>query len=618
MTEKTKKFIERVKKVHGEKYDYSKTEYTRAKDKITVTCHEKDEFGYEHGDFRLRACNHLGGVGCPKCGGRFIYTKEEWCRKANKVHNNKYDYSLITDTRGQTTGEIICPIHGVFPQELSSHLMGCGCPKCNGGVADTKDGFVKSANEVHGSYYTYDNFVYVNRKTTGLITCPRHGDFEQTPDAHLRGSGCKKCKSSILENIVLKRLNDNNIPYIFQSDFTGTHKYKADFEIRDAKLIIECQGEQHFYPTKFSSKTSDEKAKSLLSERIAQDKSKYETATSMGYDVLYFYIPKYFHNNTYHKSVPFYKGKNVFTDVNELISHVKVLMPKDSNHDLFYDFLQDFTNNVSNDLTVVGDSMLKCKNFIISFVKLKPNKRDSLNSITRMYKKRNYTTIHIFEDEYLNHRQIVIDKLRHIIGIDNIGKKRKIYARKCTIREISKHVAEDFINLNHIQGFVASTVYLGAFLGGELIGVMTFLRETPHRWMLSRFCTDNNSVSCGVGGKLFKYFIDTYEPTIVKTFADKRWTQKDDNLYTKLGFHVDGNVSPDYHYFRPSCNERLHKFGFRKQILHKKYGLPLTMTELEMTQKLGYERIWDCGLIRYVYENTAISQCDNPSQDEIE
>jgi hypothetical protein len=192
--------------------------------------------------------------------------------------------------------------------------------------------------------------------------------------------------------------------------------------------------------------------------------------------------------------------------------------------------------------------------------------------------------------------------LSHILGFDTKNKK-KIYARKCTISEIGMDEAKSFLDLNHIQGFVPSSVYLGAFYDDEIIGVMTFLEESENKWILNRFASDNNSICCGVGGKMFKYFVTKYNPLTVKSFADKRWTFSDDNIYAKIGFKKEVSSYPDYHYVRQDKCERLHKFNFRKQKLSKKYGFPLTMTEREMTKELGYERIWDCGLIRYVYNN---------------
>lgn len=78
---------------------------------------------------------------------------------------------------------------------------------------------------------------------------------------------------------------------------------------------------------------------------------------------------------------------------------------------------------------------------------------------------------------------------------------------------------------------------------------------------------------------------------------------KDNNIYTKLGFKFNSFVRPSYWYYKQSDGcIRLHKFGFRKQLLHKRYNLPLSMTENEMVKRLGYTKIWDCGLIKYVWK----------------
>ena len=196
-------------------------------------------------------------------------------------------------------------------------------------------------------------------------------------------------------------------------------------------------------------------------------------------------------------------------------------------------------------------------------------------------------------------------KLYHLLRI-NENNYEKISARKCSINIITKHEAETFLKVNHIQGFVSSTVYLGCFYGEKLIGVMSFKNENKknNKWELTRFATDNNFLCRGVGGKLFKYFVNLFEPLEVKSFADRRWTiDINENVYTKLGFKLDKILPPDYMYFNYNEGyERKHKFGFRKHILHKKYNLPLTMTETEMTKELGYDKIWNCGLLKYVWK----------------
>ena len=219
--------------------------------------------------------------------------------------------------------------------------------------------------------------------------------------------------------------------------------------------------------------------------------------------------------------------------------------------------------------------------------------------------KNGISLIQIFEDEYNFHKDIVLSKLSHLLGISS--NLQKIYARKCVIKEIDKNTAELFLDKHHIQGFASASVYIGGYFNDKLVGVMSFLKENDANWTLNR-CATHNSYNCiGLCGKMFKYFIRKYEFTEIKSFADRRWTlDETNNLYTKLGFVLAEKIRPSYTYYNSSVNryKRYHKFSFRKKLLHKKFDLPLTMTETEMIKKIGYDRIWDCGLIKYVYKQT--------------
>ena len=137
---------------------------------------------------------------------------------------------------------------------------------------------------------------------------------------------------------------------------------------------------------------------------------------------------------------------------------------------------------------------------------------------------------------------------------------------------------------------------------------MTFLRTKGNSWILNRFCTNHNVICCGIGGKLFKFFVKEYNPDCIVSFADRRWcVNENDNLYIKIGFHLSQIMPPDYRYVssKTSYRIRYHKFNFRKQLILKRFpnsGITENMTEKEMTEKLGYYRVWDCGLFKYVWE----------------
>lgn len=226
---------------------------------------------------------------------------------------------------------------------------------------------------------------------------------------------------------------------------------------------------------------------------------------------------------------------------------------------------------------------------------------------TNLCKNAGIKLIHIFEDEYTYKKDIVLNKISHILGISDDCEK--IMGRKCVIKEIDNYTAAEFLDKFHIQGSTSFSVSYGAFYNGNLVAVMSFKRkkaDSNNEWELVRFASDYSYVCQGVGGKLFKHFIREFSPEKVLSFADRRWTiNEDKNVYTCLGFKNDGYTKPSYYYINTKISKhRFHKFGFRKERLLKKYGdrLSPNMTESEMAKALGFDRIWDCGLIRYVWK----------------
>ena len=586
-------WIEEVNRIHKNKYDYSKTHYTKAKENVTIICHQKDELGVEHGEFVVRAGNHMAGIGCPKCAGKYVPTTEEWIERAKKVHGDRYDYSKTKYCGSNKMVTITCPKHGDFEQTAYSHLSGNGCPMCNGGVSMTQKEFIDGAKRVHNGKYDYDNAKYVNAREKGAIKCHRHGIFYQTPEQHLRGQGCPKCKSSKLENIVIKLLDDNNIDYVYQ--YRLSNNLICDFLLEKERIIIECQGEQHYVPTFFggdSNKNMVEKAFKLLQ---VSDLDKYKTAIDDGYDVVYFTIPKYFSNKEIDIKAGFYEDKCIITKKNNLLELIKGKDKLDIVETTFKLFCSDVKQHITRDVLVQNDT-IRYKNYLIIFQPLVEMGRNRLNDRRRAFVKQGYKVVIIYEDEYLNTKDIVLNKLKHIFNL-SVGKK--IMARKCFVKTIDKDVAKKFLNENHVQGYVNSTLHLGAFNEDTLVGVMSFIQE-GRNWNLSRFASDNVSICSGIGGKLFQYFLKNYEYDTIKSFADKRWTcDEKDNIYCKLGFKLVGSVPCDYYYIKEGECQRDHKFKFRKKILHRKYGLDMSLTETAMTEKLGYKRIWNCGLLKY-------------------
>ena len=429
--------------------------------------------------------------------------------------------------------------------------------------------FIEKARQIHNDKYDYSKVNYVNSRTKVCIICPTHGEFWQTPHNHLKGYGCAECgkEKSHLPKITIE-------DFISKSKERHGNKYdysKAYYKTWDAKVCIICPEHGEFWQTPSNHingsgcpKCANEKRKNAL-----------------------------------------LKDTKLFVDVATLIHDEE---PKDEIVSLFSEIEhQQHNREILNGMEI--DIFIPPLKLGIEYNGLRwhseefgKDHRYHLDKLNKCNEK-GIRLIQIFEDEWINHREICESKLKQICGLNT---NPKIYARKCEIREISdKTEAYEFLDKNHIQGRTVCTIALGAYYQNNLVGVMTFKKEKEGYWDLNRFATDINYQCVGIGGKLFKYFTRNYPFIEIKSFADRRWTtDPTNNLYTKLGFAFDSFVPPTYWYHNPKINPyiRFHKFGFRKQHLHKQYGLPLTMTEREMTETLGYTRIWDCGLIKYVYK----------------
>ena len=249
----TEQFIEEAKSVHNDKYDYSKVNYINSQEKVCIICPE-------HGEFWQTPSHHLQGHGCSKCSNLLIsenmkLLNEEFIDNAKKMHGDKYDYSKVEYKDYRTKVCIICPVHGEFWQTPTNHLCGEGCPQC--GLQkrvfkrmETNISFIEKANIIHNYGYNYDKIEYNGCKNKICIICPEHGEFWQTPDAHINGEGCPKCKSSHLENEMRLFLTENNIKFKEQYKDLWLGLQSIDFYLPDYKVGIECQGEQHFKPIK--------------------------------------------------------------------------------------------------------------------------------------------------------------------------------------------------------------------------------------------------------------------------------------------------------------------------------------------------------------------------------
>lgn len=230
------KFISGAKKVHGDKYDYSKSIYKGCKKKIKIVCPT-------HGEFEQIAGSHLEGSGCKGC---FIQkktkTKDDFIKQANDIHNCKYDYCLVDYKNSYTEIKIVCPTHGVFQQRPGGHLAGKGCFLCSiKKQTKINEQFVEQAQRIHKNKYNYSMVGYKGNKIKIKIICKIHGEFEQTPGSHLSGRGCPKCSST-------KRKKTTE-EFIREAALIHGNKYDyslVDYKGGSCKIKIICKSHGEF------------------------------------------------------------------------------------------------------------------------------------------------------------------------------------------------------------------------------------------------------------------------------------------------------------------------------------------------------------------------------------
>ena len=328
----TNSVIERFRKIHGDRYDYSLVEYKNMNTPVSIICNI-------HGIFTQTPHNHLKGNNCPICAKEENANRKRmsigtFIERARKIHGDKYDYSQVEYKNNRTKVFIICPIHGGFWQMPCEHLKGSGCKQCALEYTaelrkkKSKIEFESRANKIHHNKYIYDISTYNGNEELITIYCPIHGQFTQRVHDHLQGCGCPKC------GLKLSKAEDEIIEYI--------ERFNIKVEKRNKTLI-----------------------------------SPYE---------LDIYLP----------------DKHIAIEYNGLIWH--------------------------------SEKFGRDKNYHV-------NKTKQCND-------KGVRLIHIFEDEWLEKPLIVKSMLSNLLGVTS----KKLFARKCIVKEVESKIANNFMENNNIQG----------------------------------------------------------------------------------------------------------------------------------------------------------------------
>ena len=494
-------------------------------------------------------------------------TTEEFIVKAKSIHGDRYDYSKVEYVNSRTKLCIICPVHGEFWQTSREHLTTKGCPKCSlenfkhPNRLTTED-FVNRSNKVHNHKYDYSKSKFKSIRNKVIITCPIHGDFEQTPKRHMNGQGCPLCGKEKAQNRNGNYTNARKNITSFKEDINKIfgNKYEVIGEYINNKTKIEIYCKEKYKDG------SEHGSFFARPDCLIQGHG----------------CPKCSINKSYAEQ--------------ELLEYIKL------NYD--YEIISGYRNfDGQKEIDIyLPDIKLGFEYNGLLWHSSKYAQNDDMQSKLNTVEFQGIKLINIFEDEWMEKKEICKSRILNILG-----KSNRIFARKCYIKEITYKETKDFLTENHIQGAVPSKYNISLWYNNEIVSVMTFgsLRKNlgynkkDGVFELLRFCNKLNTTVIGGASKLFKYFIKTYDPIEIISFADRRWSQG--NLYENLGFNFVNNTKPNYSYIDGKKQIRINRYNFRKNILVEKYNCPENISEVNFCGSIGFYQVFDCGNKKYIW-----------------
>ena len=566
---------------------------------------------------------------------------ERFLDKGPKIYNGKYDYSMIAKINDiDQLLPIVCPEHGVFYKSFRQHIYDKrGCPECSKPteyIRFTEQTFLDYCHSAfNDKKWSFEKTKFIKNKIGVIITChevdpetgEEHGDFKITP-GHLRsGQGCPKCRyiksAAALRRNLEQVISDAREVHGDKYDYSRIKSYKND---RTYCEII-CHekdpitGEEHGVFTQtmnnhIKSRQGCPKCGRLLSNlHRTKPLEHYEAKAREVHDSKYtyhWYDPKTGmldiecpEHGMFKQSVGnhIYNGEGCH-DCGHCVSNgEKELAAFVSEISGVTDILENKRNIIDDKLEI--DIYVPDKNIAFEYDGLywhseaeKP--KDYHLKKTIACQNKGIRLIHIFEDEWETKQNIVKSMIRNIFSQTN----NRIYARKCVVKDVDSKVSRKFLDNNHLQGYCNSKIRLGLYYNNELVSLMTFgksrhfLGNGKYEWELLRFCNKIDTNVVGGASKLLKYFISTYKPKSIVSYADKRWS--DGNLYEKLGFTKYNESKPNYYYV--INRRRIYRFNLRKSVLVKKYGCPSEVSEHEFCLSKKWYRIYDCGCLCYKME----------------
>ena len=235
-------FVDRAKGIHGDRYDYSRTEYINSNTKLVITCRE-------HGDFEMLPGNHTHKTrpqNCQRCSHPNLYRDTNiFIEQSKEKFGDKFDYSKTDYKNSNSTVIITCDVHGKFTTTPSRHLLSpTGCGRCSNeqtgfNQRKSQDEVIQSFISQHGDRYDYSKVEYRGDRHNVLIICSVHGEFWQRAIAHANGRNCNDCMN--IEAGLSRRLSREDVIQRAIEVHGSKYDYsKFEYNTIEDDMIIIC------------------------------------------------------------------------------------------------------------------------------------------------------------------------------------------------------------------------------------------------------------------------------------------------------------------------------------------------------------------------------------------
>lgn len=570
---------------------------------------------------------------------------EEFIKRAKETHGERYDYTRVHYSSSKSKVEIGCSTHGFFHQLPFDHIRGYGCNECGAESSSKKqksnsDEFIAKARQLHGSKYRYDKVSYVTARKNVVITCPSHGDFEQTPCNHLKNRGCPKCKHEKTGN--LKRYTTQGFIEKAEAIHRSTYDYSmVNYSKSQEKVNIICKKHGLF-----------EQAPSAHLAGLGCAKCGRDTV-AVQFSLTADEFAK--------RSSAVHKNKFDYSKVNYVNANTKVtiICPDHGEFDQIPSSHLDgcgcpkCTGRQSRPETEIIDLITSLGLQVVhgdrSVIKpleidiLVPEAKLAIEfngnywhsdkqkpksyhfDKTKAANEAGYRMIHVWEGDWDARK----DQIKRII-INACGKtnEKPLNARDCTVQEIEMKVVNEFLDNNHIQGRVhQAKIRLGLVHKTEgLVAVMTFGKGANIRgnarvnaeatsevpWNLTRYAA-KHSVRGGAS-KLFKAAVTRYELTFVESYSMNDYFTG--GMYEQLGFGRTVAYGADYRVYHPKTGMKFKYHWQRRNIPNVLRDIGRCdivfnpdksidpRTEFEIEDLAGAMRLWDSGKTKWTWRAT--------------